>query len=131
MTCGGDESLLVVRGDFEELKTIGADLSERFGDVLECCSSGRTVLDIQKSGRNKGVMLAELARRIGGNRRVYAVGDCYNDLEMLRSVDVPCCPSSAVPEVKNICSNILCSNNEGVLADLVGYIKRKKQQLSH
>ncbi len=52
-------------------------------------------------------------------RVLFAAGDYLNDLEMLRAVDVPCAPASAIPEVRQICRWILPSNNESPIAALI------------
>ena len=50
---------------------------------------------------------------------LYACGDNNNDEAMLKAADVAVCPANATNEVKAICHKCLCSNNEGVIADLI------------
>jgi hydroxymethylpyrimidine pyrophosphatase-like HAD family hydrolase len=38
---------------------------------------------------------------------------------MLRLADISACPSNANDNVKAICKHCLCSNDEGVIADLI------------
>ena len=52
-------------------------------------------------------------------RRLFAVGDYWNDMELLRAADVACAPDNAIEEVKAVCGHILSSNNDGAIADLI------------
>ena len=55
------------------------------------------------------------------NTILCTVGDYDNDLEMHSISDLPVCPSNANDVVKSICKLQLCSNDDGVIADLVDY----------
>ena len=47
------------------------------------------------------------------------IGKFDNDLEMLKAADISVCPSNAKQSVKDICDHCLCSNNEGLIADVI------------
>ena len=64
----------------------------------------------------------------GDNTKLYACGDYVNDTEMLIGADVSVCPSNAHESIKDICDLKLCSNDEGVIADLVEYIDLHSMQ---
>lgn len=53
------------------------------------------------------------------SRTLFAVGDYWNDMEMLNAVDVPCAPENAIGEVKAVCRYTLSSHNDSAIADLV------------
>ena len=73
---------------------------------------------------NKGVTLKNyIAEKMGEGVTLYACGDYLNDLEMLRVADVAVCPSGAHDAIKEASHLCLCSNNDGLIADLVEHIE--------
>ena len=55
-------------------------------------------------------------------RKLLAVGDYLNDLELLEHADYAFCPSNACEEVKSASHCILASNDEDAIADLIGRV---------
>ena len=69
---------------------------------------------------NKGTGVEALrALPIYEGRTLFAVGDYWNDMELLEAADVPCCPENAIPEVKAICAHVLPSHNDDPMAALI------------
>ena len=52
-------------------------------------------------------------------RKLLAVGDYWNDYELLEHADLAFCPSNACDGVKAIADRILVSNDEDAIADLI------------
>ena len=52
-------------------------------------------------------------------RQIFAVGDYWNDMELLQAADIPCCPDNAIPEIKAVCRHILPSHNDSPIAWLI------------
>lgn len=52
-------------------------------------------------------------------RTIFAAGDYWNDMELLRAADVPCAPDNAIDEIKALSKHVLSSNNESPIADLI------------
>ena len=52
-------------------------------------------------------------------RTLIAVGDYWNDMELLEAADVACCPENAIDEVKAVCAHVLPSHNDDALAALI------------
>ncbi len=104
-------------------------LEQRFGETLCPVQSGSTTIDVMGKGINKGAMLSELMSdsRYAG-KRLYACGDHTNDLEMLAFADVSVCPSGAHERVREVSDICLCSNDEGVIADLIEYIEKDQKK---
>lgn len=114
---------LGIRGDADRLSVLRARLERRYEDVFEVTASVSTLLDIQKKGRTKAVMLQEMVEAFFPKGSVLCtVGDYDNDLEMHAIADLPVCPANANDRVKEVCSLCLCSNNDGVIADLIDYL---------
>lgn len=71
-------------------------------------------------GINKGTAVSALRQLpVYDGRRLFAVGDYWNDMELLHCADIPCAPENAVEEVKEVCRNILPSHNESAIAYLI------------
>ncbi len=116
---------VVLRIDENILSTVMKAFGEFFGDRFSYTQSWSTIMDIQPRGINKGVTLDRYVReRFGSHVKVYACGDYVNDIEMLKAADVAVCPSNAHPDVKKISGLCLCSNNEGLIADLIEHIEK-------
>ena len=113
---------LALRDEQEVLCRLAPVLTERYRGVLSFAASESNILDVQCYGRNKAVMLRELADSFASPVRLIAVGDYDNDLEMLSVAALPCCPANAVEAVKKICRRCLCSNDEGAIADLIDWL---------
>ena len=69
---------------------------------------------------NKGTGVACLRQLpVYAGRTMIAVGDYWNDMELLTAADVACCPANAIPEVKAVCAHILPSHNDDPMVALV------------
>ncbi|CDE06155.1 cof-like hydrolase [Anaerotruncus sp. CAG:390] len=120
---------VVIRDKPERLVWLRRELRREMGDdTFEDTMSGPTFFELQKKGCTKALMIPEL-RRIcqspehPGPLKVYAVGDYDNDISMIKAADVGVCPSNALDEVKKVADLCLCSNEEGVIADLIEHIE--------
>lgn len=76
--------------------------------------------ELLPAGINKGSGM-DLVRSLPdyADRTIFAVGDYWNDMELLQAADVACAPSNAIEEVRAICRYILPSHNESAIAWLV------------
>ncbi len=118
---------LVLRAESDVLAALAPELERRFGDRISFSKSWETIIDVLPKGVNKGVPFDGYIRRtMPEGTKIYACGDYINDIEMLMSADVSVCPSGAVSEIKRIADLCLCSNNDGLIADLIEYIEREK-----
>ncbi len=110
----------------EKLALIYPLLREKFGQTLNVSRAGTTCIEIMPRGTSKAVMLKKTVERMFGKDAVLcAAGDYDNDLEMLALADIPVCPSNANDAVKAICRNCLCSNDDGVIGDLVDMLDKE------
>lgn len=106
-------------------KTVRAALPGRFA----YSRSAPFLFELLPPGSTKGRMLKrmkEYYREHGKDVTVYAVGDFDNDLDMLRSADVQCCPSNALDSVKELCKIHLGHCDGGAIADLIELIESGK-----
>jgi len=72
-----------------------------------------SMLDVLEPTVSKGAALAELARRRGIDRKeVMAIGDNWNDREMLEYAGLPVVMENSVPELKSTGWTVTLSNDE-------------------
>ena len=74
-------------------------------------------------GVHKGTGMAAVRQLpVYTGRTLFAVGDYWNDMELLQSADVPCAPENAIEEIKAVCAHVLASHNDSPIADLIARI---------
>lgn len=72
---------------------------------------------------NKGKAVLKLAEILGVEKEhTAAIGDYFNDYEMLREVAFPACCGQAPKEMKKISKLVTCHCNNGAVADLIEYM---------
>lgn len=77
-------------------------------------------IEILKKGTDKGTGLYRLADSLGIPRnRTFAVGDGYNDVDMLKSAKFGFVPSNGSREALACADYVVCSNNDGAIANVI------------
>ena len=77
-------------------------------------------LEVLKKGVNKGSGLYRLADALGvPHDRTFAVGDGYNDADMLRAAKYGFVPANGSEEAKEAGDFIVRSNDEGAVAHVI------------
>lgn len=112
----------------EIINELNNDLHAFFNlNDIDTCFSLNVFLEILPKGINKGYSLNKIKQKDKYKEfTFYAVGDYYNDLEMLECADISVSPNNAPPEIQNVCKKVLCNNNDGVIFDLVDKIKKEE-----
>lgn len=76
---------------------------------------------------HKGSAVMELADMLGIDREhTAAIGDYFNDWDMLKTVGFPACAGQAPKAIHEICKYEACHCNKGCVADLLGHIMTGK-----
>lgn len=79
-----------------------------------------SILDVLRRGVSKGFALAEWAQRRGIPRHeVMAIGDNWNDREMLEFAGFPVLMGNSVPELKSLGWTVTLSNDENGVAEAI------------
>ena len=79
--------------------------------------------ELVNEGTNKGVAVLKVAEILGIDKeKTAAIGDYFNDYEMLRAVGLPACCGQAPQGMKDIAKLVTCHCNKGAVADLIEYI---------
>lgn len=87
-------------------------------------------LEMLKPGIDKGAALFKLARILGVTpENMYAVGDGYNDVEMLRAAAEAFAPANGDEYAKACADHIVASNDEDALAEVIDILGRKYSRL--
>ena len=82
--------------------------------------SAARYFELTAPGANKGSALVRLRQLlVPAPLTVVAIGDYFNDIEMLQQADISAAPESALPEVKKDVDIITSSHAESAIADLV------------
>lgn len=115
---------IVFRHTAESLLELRASLKQAYGTRFSMTSSGKEVLEVQKSGCNKASGIARLHEHCGHDRILIACGDFENDMEMLRVADIAICPENAMDAVKAICHRTLCHCKDGLMGDIVELLEK-------
>ncbi len=80
-------------------------------------------LEMLQKDTHKGVGIMKLADMLGIEKsHVAAIGDYYNDWDMLKTVGLPACAGQAPSDIHKICKFEACHCNKGCVADLLEYI---------
>ncbi len=106
------------KGDFSWIERESEDMLEHFDRV----NSGKNYYEFLPSGSNKGNMVKKMRQYIGENDKIYAVGDFYNDLEMIKEADFGILCDNAPEELKQYADAITVHHNAHVIVDVVNRI---------
>jgi Cof subfamily protein (haloacid dehalogenase superfamily) len=119
----GVEKMLVVSAE-QDLADLKAILAQRYGKMIHLAKSKPIFLELTEITVNKGVALANLANFYGiAREEVMAVGDSYNDIEMIEYAGLGVAMGNARTEVQSKADVITGTNQEdGVAQALERYV---------
>jgi len=108
--------LLVIEDDPDRWSYYKGYLQKHYGRRLNITSSSDSFIEIMAAGVNKGRTLADLCREWGYQQsEVVAIGDNYNDCEMLEWAELGIAMANAPEEVRALADRITADNdNQGV-----------------
>ena len=100
--------------------------SGELGRMFACFFTSPVTLEIVQNGVNKGAAVERLASILNIDAsHTAAIGDYYNDVEMLKRVAHPACCGQAPDDIKEICEYVACHCNNGAVADFIKYLEKK------
>ncbi len=92
-------------------------------DSLAYIDTTKFSFDMVNATTNKGNAVLKLAELLGiKEQNIGAIGDYYNDLDMLRAVSHPACCKQAPEDIHKVCEYVACHCNDGAVADFINYI---------
>ncbi len=81
-------------------------------------------LEMLPEGINKGTGLDEVIRQTRYERKnVFAIGDYYNDIELLKTAGFAAVPANAPPEIRQYADFVTGHCRDGAVADLIEYLE--------
>lgn len=121
--------MLFINNDTSRLDELEELLKAEFGQHLYITKSKPNYLEAMHPEATKGRGLAAVARYFGVDRgEVMAIGDSYNDLDMLRWAGVGVAVSNAREEVRREADYVTCSNEEhGVAEALTKFVLEREE----
>ncbi len=92
--------------------------------LFECFKTSPFTLEVVNKGVNKGNAVLKLAQILNVKKsNTAAIGDYYNDVDMLKMVEHPVCCGQAPEDIKTICEYVACHCNNGAVYDFINYIQ--------
>lgn len=91
--------------------------------ITTTVGDGKVILEFLPSKSKKSVGGQRL-KRIVGARTLYAIGDYYNDIDMLLSADVSACVGGSPDEVVKSADYTVCRCENGAVAEFIDLIER-------
>ena len=87
-------------------------------------------LEILPFGASKAVALKELQRLEGEKiKKTIAIGDYYNDKEMLEFADISAVPSGAPLDLKEMADYVVCDCSVGAVGHLIEQLENRKDEI--
>lgn len=134
-----DELLSFVNCDVESvknnwIKVLFADRNERLLQLRQFCSELQTeslefvmtnsiYFEMMPTGVTKGVALKRLCNFLGIDiKNTVAVGDYYNDVELLNTAGLSVCVENAPQDIKDICQAVVPKCTDGGVGHLLAQI---------
>ena len=88
-------------------------------------NSSAVFCEIMAKGGDKGEGLRKLARVMGVDiRNTYAIGDFYNDIDMLKAAGTSVAVGDGAKDIVDMCDMVVGPCAQGAVADLIEYIER-------
>lgn len=81
--------------------------------------SGKIYFEFLSPGRTKGSGVASMRKKNPSIKKILAIGDYYNDMDMLEQADIAGVPENAPDDIKATADYIVCDNNQGAVADFL------------
>ena len=121
---GGDWCKVIFTGPTPAINRVEAFVKERNGgETANLMRSSVASFEVVGKGTNKGVAVLKVAELLHIDpSHTAAIGDYFNDWEMLKAVAVPACCGQAPKKIKEIVQLVTCHCDRGAVADLIDYL---------
>ncbi len=117
---------LVLVMDPEMVEDVDKFVHMQHWEDVSFCRSGPYYVEMLPLGTNKGTALRQLAQLLNHPiSQVVAIGDFYNDLQMLQAAGISATVAEAPEDIKQLCNVVTGSFENGALADLITYLKQR------
>lgn len=104
----------------KRVKELAVSISDKSLAYIDTSSAS---FDMVAHDSNKGTAVLKLAELLGiQEENIAAIGNYYNDLDMLKTVQHSACCKQAPEDMHPICEYVACHCNDGAVADFINYI---------
>lgn len=106
------------------IKKLKAFFDEK--NVCNAFFTSKLTLEAVGKDVNKGSAVLKLSQLLGIEKeKTAAIGDYYNDIEMLKTAAHPVCCGQAPKDIKELSEYVACKCTDGAVADFINYIIKK------
>ena len=103
------------------------EMNAKYGDEYKFSTSGPAFIEVNDTSAGKGVGVEMLARAYGVDiSETVAIGDGGNDVPMLKRAGLGVSVANARDEVKSEADLVVCSADDGAVAELIDLIMEDK-----
>ncbi len=103
------------------------DVCDFFDSTANINGEIKKYIEQMPKGVSKGTALRELRSTLGiKDGGLFGIGDYYNDVAMLKEVDIPAVTEGAPDDLKQMAKYITCSCQDGAVADFINYLANQK-----
>lgn len=111
---------ILIVDDPVEIKQLLNELTATYGEEINLTISKPKFLEISHKEATKGQAIKYLANKLGISlEQVIAIGDSYNDIDMIELAGLGVAMGNAHPEVKEIANYITKTNNDHGVAEVL------------
>jgi len=115
-----DPSKLLIIAEEPRLDTLAGEVREVFGETVNLTKSKPYFLEIGHPEATKGLALKDLADSIGlSAAEVMAIGDSWNDLDMLEYAGFGVAMANSLPEIKQAARYVTANNDDDGVAEAI------------
>lgn len=118
-----DWGKIIINGPWWRISKVRREFEDFPNREFSVVKTSFVSFEVIPKGINKGSSVKELAKILGVEQdHTAAIGDYYNDVNMLKSVEYPACAGQAPDRVRAISKYIACHCNEGAVGDFLEYL---------
>lgn len=113
-------------GEPEEVEAVYLFVNELNDDTFDVVMSADHITEMLPKDVNKGTALRNLCELLDlPTSNVFAIGDYYNDADMLAVAGHSAAPLNAPQDIRAKVDHVCCDHKQGAVADFIYYIESK------
>ena len=107
------------------LKEIQTLIKNEYDNYFDIFFTSPYTLEVVNKGVNKGAGVLKLADMLCiPKSNIAAIGDYFNDVDMLKAATHPAACGQAPDEIKALAEYVTCHCNNGAVADFINYLEK-------
>jgi len=111
---------ILISGNHDDLVELEKHLeASQLKDKVRWVFSSEIFLEILPVDVSKGTMLHELRKIYSNDHKIIAIGDFYNDIEMIQEADCGIATFNAPDAIKDISNRVTVSNDDSAVAKVI------------